>query len=153
MDNQDQTNKDEEPTPAVSGTENATPESVEPIVENAPLRWEAVEPEPAAPAHEPQLWSAPPAPQETNTLAIVSLVASILSWVGLFGLGGIIGLVCGIIARNQIRDSAGRQTGDGIAIAGIVLGGVNVVLSCIGLLCVIVAFAGMFTMPFMFDGR
>jgi hypothetical protein len=85
---------------------------------------------------------------ETNAWAIVSLVSSILSWVGLFGLGGIVGVITGIIARNQIRESGGRQGGDGIAVAGIVLGGINIVLTCIGLLCVFAALAGMFTIPF-----
>jgi hypothetical protein len=92
--------------------------------------------------------------KETNAWAIVSLVASILSWVGLFGLGGIVGVICGVIARGQIRESNGRQEGDGIAIAGIVLGGVNIALSCIAILCVFATFAGIFSMPIFFgNGR
>ena len=90
---------------------------------------------------------------ETNPWAIVSLVSSILSWVGLFGIGGIVGVICGVIARNQIRESSGRQGGDGLAIAGIVLGAVNIILSCIGILCVFAAFFGFLTIPFISNGR
>jgi hypothetical protein len=152
MSDQENTNLPVEPTPAASNADNATPVTPEPVVDTTPLVWEAPAPAPTLSAPAP-VWSAQPQVAETNAWAIVSLVASILSWVGLFGIGGIVGLVCGIIARNQIRDSAGRQTGDGLAIAGIVLGGINVVISCIGLLCVFVALAGMFSMPFMYNGR
>ncbi len=86
----------------------------------------------------------PPAPMpnyaaapttETNTMAIVSLIASIASWVIIPGLGGIIGVICGIMARNQIKASMGRQTGNGLALGGIIVGGVNIGLICIIALC------------------
>jgi hypothetical protein len=72
---------------------------------------------------------------ETNTLAIVSLIASIASWIIIPGLGGIIGVICGIMARNQIKTSEGRQTGDGLALGGIIVGGINIALICIVVLC------------------
>ena len=81
-----------------------------------------------------------PAPM-TNGFAIASLIVSILSWFGMYTIGGIVAVICGLVARNQIRESSGRQTGDGIAIAGIVIGAVNIILSCIGILCVLVIFA------------
>lgn len=152
MSDQDNTNTPVEPIPPVSDVDNAMPVMPEPMADKTPLVWEA--PASTTPlTAAPNYWGTPPPPAETNAWAIVSLVASILSWVGLFGIGGIVGLIAGIIGRNQIRDSAGRQTGDGLAIAGIVLGGVNVVLSCIAILCMLVVFAGLFTMPFMYNGR
>ena len=81
-----------------------------------------------------------PLVRQTNTLAVVSLVASILAWLGLFGIGGIIGIITGTIARREIRASNGAQDGDGIALTGIILGGVNVVLVCLGLLCALAFF-------------
>lgn len=109
---------------------------------------------PPAPAPEPAYMPPPPMPSyaamapQTNAWAIVSLVSSILSWVGLFGLGGIVGVIAGVIARNQIRENPATQTGDGIALAGIILGAVNIALTCIGLLCVMAIFFGAFTVPF-----
>ena len=76
-------------------------------------------------------------------MAIISLVASIASWVLLFGIGGVVGVICGIVARNQIKASAGQQTGNGLAIAGIIVGGINIAVICIILLCVGVSFLGL----------
>ncbi len=94
----------------------------------------------APPAHLPPLGEQPQAAyltpaQTTNVWAVVSLISSVLSWLGLFGIGGIVGIVAGIVARNEIAASRGAQSGDGLALAGIILGAVNVLLSCIGLLC------------------
>ena len=151
MSDQD-TNTPVEPVPPVGDADNVTPVVPEPVADKTPLVWEAPAPT-TPPAAAPNYWAAPSQPAETNAWAIVSLVASILSWVGLFGIGGIVGLIAGIVGRNQIRDSAGRQTGDGIAIAGIVLGGINVVLSCIAILCVLAVILGTFSVPFMYNGR
>ena len=86
------------------------------------------------PSAQPQAAYLTPA-QTTNVWAVVSLISSVLSWLGLFGIGDIIGIVAGIVARNEIAASRGAQSGDGLALAGIILGAVNVLLSCIGLLC------------------
>lgn len=64
---------------------------------------------------------------KTNSLAIVSLVLGIVSIPLLFlnGCGvlfGIGALITGLIARGQIKSSAGAQTGDGLALAGVILG-------------------------------
>lgn len=71
-------------------------------------------------------YGAPPAPG-TNTMAIASLVASI---VGVCcGIGSIIGIVLGILALNQIKQS--RQGGHGLAVAGIAVGAVSLVISLV----------------------
>lgn len=63
---------------------------------------------------------AAPAPVPTpSVLAIISLVAGIL---GLFIFGSLIAVICGHIARSNIRDSRGTLTGDGMALAGLILG-------------------------------
>jgi hypothetical protein len=61
----------------------------------------------------------PRAPKPTNGLAIASLVLSII-WLG--GLGSILAVIFGIVARRQIRRSQGRQGGDGLALAGLLVG-------------------------------
>jgi hypothetical protein len=77
---------------------------------------------------------------QTNVWAIISLVSSILAWCGFFGIGGIVGMIAGIVARNQIAASRGTQSGDGIALVGIILGAVNVFGTCLALLCFGLAF-------------
>ena len=64
-------------------------------------------------------------PRTTNGLAIASMVLGIL-W--LYWVGSILALIFGYVARSQIRER--NQAGDGMAIAGIVLGwiGVGIVL-------------------------
>ena len=59
----------------------------------------------------------------TNGLAVASLVLGIV-W--LWWIGSILALVFGYSARAQIRRSHGQQSGEGLAIAGIVLGWVGV---------------------------
>jgi len=59
----------------------------------------------------------------TNGLAIASMVLGIL-WI--YWIGSILALVFGYVAKGQIDRSAGRQTGRGMAIAGIVLGWIGV---------------------------
>ena len=72
--------------------------------------------------------------QSTNGLAIASMVLGIV-WV--WWIGSILALIFGVVARKQIRERG--QKGDGMAIAGIVLG-------CVGaatlILVIILAIAG-----------
>ncbi|MDR3645896.1 MAG: DUF4190 domain-containing protein [Clostridia bacterium] len=56
---------------------------------------------------------------KTNGMAIASLVLSI---VNLCGIGCIVGIVLGFVARSQIKNSYGAQKGDGLALAGIIIG-------------------------------
>ena len=58
----------------------------------------------------------------TNGLAVTSLVLGIV-W--LYGLGSLLALIFGLIAKRQIRESQGNQGGGGLATAGIVLGSVG----------------------------
>ncbi len=58
-------------------------------------------------------------PPQTNVLAIVSLTLSIL-WIG--WLGSLGAVILGHMAKRQIADSHGRQTGAGLATAGLVIG-------------------------------
>jgi hypothetical protein len=64
--------------------------------------------------------------KKTNGLAIASLVCGIGGF--LFFVPAILGIVFGFIARSQIRQSAGRQSGEGLAIAGIIVGFAWIVL-------------------------
>ena len=57
--------------------------------------------------------------QSTNGLSIASLVLGIV-W--FLGIGSVLAVIFGFVARRQIRASGGRQTGEGMALAGIILG-------------------------------
>ena len=58
---------------------------------------------------------------EPNGLAIASLVCSL---VGLFacGIPAVVGIVLGHVGYSQIRRSNGRQSGEGLALAGLIVG-------------------------------
>ena len=60
---------------------------------------------------------------KTNGMAIASLVLGIL-W--LWWLGSVLALIFGYVGKNQIDRSGGRESGRGMAIAGIVLGWIGV---------------------------
>jgi uncharacterized membrane protein len=55
----------------------------------------------------------------TNGLAVASFVAGLL-WLAWFG--SIVAVILGHVALRQIKQSGGRETGNGLAIAGLVLG-------------------------------
>jgi Domain of unknown function (DUF4190)/zinc-ribbon domain len=65
-----------------------------------------------------------PAPSN-NGFAIASLVLGLLGWFPC-GVGSVLAIVFGFVARGQIKQSQGRQTGSGMATAGIILGFVAV---------------------------
>lgn len=74
----------------------------------------------------------PPPPMyaaQTSTLAIISLIGGILGWVGVVGIGPIVAIICGHMAKGEISKSGGRLTGGGMATAGLILGYLNLGLS------------------------
>jgi len=77
----------------------------------------------------------PAVPQQTNGLAVVSLVMGII-WYG--WIGSILALIFGYIAKSQIDALQGRQKGRGFAIAGIVLGWVGVGILALVIIAAIV---------------
>ena len=69
---------------------------------------------------------------QTSTLAIISIVMGILSWVALPVIGAIAAVITGHMARNEIKNSLGQLTGDGLATAGLVLGYLHLGLTVTG---------------------
>lgn len=59
--------------------------------------------------------------RKTNGLAIASLVCS-CAGIFLIGIPAVLGIIFGFVARSQIRQSQGTQGGDGLAVAGIIVG-------------------------------
>lgn len=74
-----------------------------------------------------------PAPPRTNGLAVASLCVGIGSIVLCLGFTGIAGALMGHAARKQIRNDP-TQTGEGLAVGGIVVGWVAFALAIVGTL-------------------
>lgn len=81
----------------------------------------------------------PPVHRTTSTMAVISLVCGIASWCVLPVLGAIVAVVCGHVARGEIRRSQGQMEGDGLAVVGLVLGYVQLAFGLIVLLFAIAA--------------
>jgi quinol-cytochrome oxidoreductase complex cytochrome b subunit len=109
--------------------------------------------EPAYPPQVPAAYAPPPqqlppggyyAPSQptTSTTAIVSLIGGILAWTVLPLIGMVVALIAGHMARNEIRRAGGQLGGDGLAIAGLILGYAQLVITVIGC-CAIIAIGGL----------
>ncbi|MBS0581898.1 MAG: DUF4190 domain-containing protein [Proteobacteria bacterium] len=65
----------------------------------------------------------------TSVSAIMSLIFGILSWIAIPFLGAIVAIVCGHIARGEIRRAPpGTLQGDGLAVGGLILGYLHIVI-------------------------
>lgn len=76
----------------------------------------------------------------SNGFAVASLVCSLLFFT--WGVGSVLAIVFGYVARRQIRDSGGVQGGAGIAMAGIVLGWIGLALVVAVAVLVVMVFSG-----------
>ena len=88
----------------------------------APLRGSGVS---ASAQMRAQASATPNRPAETSPLAVISLIFGIL---GIFIFGSLIAIICGHIARSNIRQSQGKLTGDGMALAGLITGYIGMAL-------------------------
>ena len=75
-----------------------------------------------------------PMPPRTNGLAVASMVLGILC---LYGIGSVLALVFGYQAKGQIERSGGRESGRGMAIAGIVLGWIGLALMAFFIIAIV----------------
>ncbi|MEZ0580597.1 DUF4190 domain-containing protein [Nocardioides sp. MH1] len=93
---------------------------------------------PYQPYGAPSPYSGYPTPPQTNGLAIASLIVSIASIPVCCGLAGIVGAILGHVARKQIRTQP-NQTGEGMALGGIIVGWIAFGLSLVGIAFYVVA--------------
>jgi len=85
---------------------------------------------------------------QTSTLAVISLISAIAGFVILWGIGPIIAVITGHMAKSEIRNSMGRLTGDGLATAGLILGYLQIGLLVIGCCIFAIMTAAGVTLPF-----
>jgi hypothetical protein len=87
--------------------------------------------------------------RQTNTMAVIALIAGILGWTALPFLGSVGAIIIGHLARAEIRRNP-NQDGDGMALAGLIMGYVMVV-GCFLAVLLFILFLGGLTM--MIPGR
>lgn len=102
-----------------------------------PLPGAAQIPSPSTP-----VYRAEPA-RPTCTTALVSLIAGLLGWLMLPLIGPIVAIITGHMARSEIRRSNGSLDGDGLAIAGLILGYLQIALIAISVLIVVIFLGGL----------
>ncbi len=87
---------------------------------------------PHPPGQVPGPYSGYPVMTPTNgkatTALIVGITTLVLSWCCGFGVLGLVAIVLGTKARSEIRRSEGRQSGEGVALAGIITGAIALVI-------------------------
>ena len=77
-------------------------------------------------------------PIRTSGTAIASLIFGIVAWVGLPVVGALVAVICGHFARGEIRRMPpGTVEGDGMAIAGLILGYVQLACCLIAVLFIV----------------
>ena len=84
----------------------------------------------------------------TNVLAVISLVLSLLGVFSTFIIpfvAQIAAIICGHIARSQIMQSRGSQTGSGMALAGLIISYVMLIFSVIAVVFLGVGLLALFS--------
>jgi ABC-type spermidine/putrescine transport system permease subunit II len=67
--------------------------------------------------------------QRSNNAGVIAFFIA----AGVEGLLGIVGIILALSARRQIRSSGGNQTGEGLAVAGLVLSSIVIVAGVLAL--------------------
>ncbi|HEU0182561.1 DUF4190 domain-containing protein [Agromyces sp. NPDC004153] len=76
--------------------------------------------------------------KKTNVLAIVSLIASIAGFVIAWGIGSIVGIICGHISLSQIKKTG--EEGRGLAVAGLIVGYIGLALAILSVIVLAIVF-------------
>ena len=76
---------------------------------------------------------------QNNTLGLVSLILGILSFVCLGFLGSIPAIILGLMQRSKIKNNPAEYGGAGMAVAGIILGVLNVIVTIV----ILILYAGL----------
>ena len=92
-----------------------------------------------APAYgQPAPGYAQPTGAKTNVLALVSLIASIAGIVIAWGIGSIVGIICGHISLSQIKKTG--EEGRGMAVAGLIVGYIGLALAILSVIIIAIIF-------------
>ncbi len=128
----DQVPAEDEKTSEAVSTEPEPAEDLTAVPRPAEAPVKLPPPPPPPPAYLPPAAATPSMP--TSGMAIASLVLGIGGLTVLPLLGSILAIVLGYMARRDIRQRPDQVSGDGLALAGIVLGWISVGIAVFGLL-------------------
>ena len=82
--------------------------------------------------------------RRTSTAAVLSLVFGILGWIAIPFIGSIVAVICGHVARAEIRRAPpNTYVGDGMAIAGLLLGWSQLILTVLAIMAMFMFFGGL----------
>ncbi len=98
--------------------------------------------------------------QKTNTLALLGMIIGIAGMLGIVlcccspivtsawcGLFGIPAVIMGYLAKQQIAASSGAEGGEQMALAAMILGGVEIFIAILGVILFILSLVGMIALP------
>lgn len=91
----------------------------------------------------------PPPSAPTNTMALTSMIAGIVGWTIATLLGSLVAIITGHMAKKELRERMGQESGDGMATAGLVMGYLQVIPSVLCICVILVMFAMGMTIPFL----
>ena len=91
---------------------------------------------------------APPA-VPTNSMALASLIAGIVGWTVAPFLGSLVAIITGHMAKKEIKERMGREGGDGMATAGLVMGYLQLVPAVLCICVIGVMLAMGMTVPIL----
>jgi hypothetical protein len=91
-------------------------------------------PESSTPMNQPPVT---PNYQRDSSLAVASLICGIASWFIIPFVGAIVAIITGHIAKKEIRESNGALSGNGMALAGLILGYIQIGFIVIGVACLL----------------
>lgn len=78
-----------------------------------------------------------PAYRRDSSLAVASLICGIASWIFVPFLGALAAVITGHLAQKEIRESHGMLSGEGMALAGLILGYVQIGLTLLAIICIL----------------
>jgi hypothetical protein len=76
----------------------------------------------------------------TSTLAIVSVIAGIIGFSAMPIVGGIVALITGYMARKETKATPPTASGDSLAVAGIIMGWLQIGLAVVSICCLAATF-------------
>ncbi len=82
-------------------------------------------------------------PRQTSSMAVISLVMGILGWTVIPFIGSIVAIVTGHMARAEIRRRPLELEGDGLALAGLIMGWIVVIGSIMAIVVMFLFFGGL----------